>query len=210
MNELHPVSELMDETRFWSIINQSLAAAEAVEARFWATIKQSLTDAEAEREYGYNRQNVQAAALSDALAELDWQEIATFQNRFVQLHWFSYRQDLWCAAYLMCGGCSDDGFDYFRYWLASRGEAVFQAALANPDSLADYPFVTADDDYYEFEDLAYVADGVFTEKFRSDLYEYADFRPEIPEIKFEWSDDDPESMKRICPKLFAKFAEQLL
>ena len=82
--------------------------------------------------------------------------------------------------------------------------------MANPDSLADYPFVTADDDYYEFEDLAYVADGVFTEKFRSDLYEYADFRPEIPEIKFEWSDDDPESMKRICPKLFAKFAEQHL
>lgn len=71
MNELHPVSELMDETRFWSIINQSLAAAEAAEARFWATIKQSLTDAEAEREYGYNRQNAQAAALADALAALD-------------------------------------------------------------------------------------------------------------------------------------------
>lgn len=192
MNNPHPVSNLMDEARFWAIINQSLAVAEAA------------------HEYGDEQQNAQAAALADALAALDWQEIAAFQNRFVQQHWFSYRQDLWCAAYLMCGGCSDDGFDYFRYWLASRGEAVFQAALANPDSLADYPFVTADDDYYEFEDFAYVADGVFAEKFRSDLYEYADFRPEIPEIKFEWSDDDPESMKRICPKLFAKFAEQHL
>ena len=55
-----------------------------------------------------------------------------------------------------------------------------------------------------------MADGVFAEKFRSDLYEYTDFRPEIPEMEFEWSDDDPESMKRICPKLFAKFAEQHL
>ena len=195
MNELHPVSELMNEACFWAIINQSLAVAEA------------------ENDDIAEQQETQFAALKAALLALDWQDIIAFENRFDQLHFASYRQDLWCAAYLMCGGCSDDGFDYFRYWLASRGEAVFQATLANTDSLADYPFVTADDDYYEFEDFAYVADGVFAEKFRSDLYEYADFRPEIPEIpeiKFEWSDDDPESMKRICPKLFAKFAEQHL
>ena len=195
MSRLYPVSDLMDEARFWQIISQSLAVAQA------------------ENDGIAEQQETQFAALKAALLALDWQDIIAFENRFDQRHFASYRQDLWCAAYLMCGGCSDDGFDYFRYWLASRGEAVFQAALANPDSLADYPFVTADDDYYEFEDFAYVADGVFAEKFRSDLYEYADFRPEIPEIpeiKFEWSDDDPESMKRICPKLFAKFAEQHL
>ncbi|MGF6147710.1 Uncharacterised protein [Kingella potus] len=190
MNVFHSVSELMDEARFWQIINQSLAEAEAA------------------HEYGDEQQDAQVAALTDALMALDRQEIAAFENRFYQLHWFSYRQDLWCAAYLMCGGCSDDGFDYFRYWLVSRGEAVFQTALAKPDSLADYPFVTADNDYYEFEAIAAVANDVFAEKFGGELYEYTAFRTEIPQMEFEWSDEDPESMKRICPKLFAKFKEQ--
>jgi hypothetical protein len=51
----------------------------------------------------------------------------------------SYRWDLWGAAYLINGGCSDDGFDYFRGWLLSQGRAIWQATLADPDSLADHP-----------------------------------------------------------------------
>jgi Protein of unknown function (DUF4240) len=50
-----------------------------------------------------------------------------------------YRLALWGAAYLINGGCSDDGFDYFRGWLLSQGHATWQAALADPDSLADHP-----------------------------------------------------------------------
>jgi len=37
---------------------------------------------------------------------------------------------------LINGGCSDDGFFYFRAWLISRGQKVYDAALQNPDSLA--------------------------------------------------------------------------
>lgn len=48
----------------------------------------------------------------------------------------SYRWELWGAAYLINGGCSDDGFDYFRGWLLGQGRATWQAALADPDSLA--------------------------------------------------------------------------
>ena len=36
----------------------------------------------------------------------------------------SYRWDLWGAAYLANGGCSDDGFDYFRGWLIGQGRKV--------------------------------------------------------------------------------------
>jgi Protein of unknown function (DUF4240) len=49
----------------------------------------------------------------------------------------SYDWGLWGAAYVIDGGCSDDGFDYFRAYLISRGRAVFEAAMADPDSLAD-------------------------------------------------------------------------
>ena len=190
MSRLYPVSDLMDEARFWQIISQSLAVAQA------------------ENDDIAEQQETQFAALKAALLALDWQDIIAFENRFDQLHFASYRQDLWCAAYLMCGGCSDDGFDYFRYWLVSRGEAVFQAALANPDSLADYPFVSADSDYYEFEDVGYAAHEAFAEKTGSEMGEYLDNAFTYPEIEFVWSDEAPKSMARICPKLFAEFGEE--
>jgi hypothetical protein len=44
---------------------------------------------------------------------------------------------LWGAAYVIEGGCSDDSFDYFRAYLISRGRAVYERAIADPDSLAD-------------------------------------------------------------------------
>lgn len=44
---------------------------------------------------------------------------------------------LWDAASLLCGGCSDDDFFYFRGWLIAQGKEVYLAALEDPESLAD-------------------------------------------------------------------------
>lgn len=55
----------------------------------------------------------------------------------------SYVARLWAAGYLINGGCSDDGFEYFRGWLITRGREVFERAVADPDSLADLPVVRA-------------------------------------------------------------------
>jgi len=49
--------------------------------------------------------------------------------------------DLWGAAYLINGGCSDDGFDYFRGWLIAQGREVFERTVADPDALAELPVV---------------------------------------------------------------------
>ena len=54
----------------------------------------------------------------------------------------SYRIELWGAAYLLNGGCSDDCFEYFRGWLITQGRAVYEAVLADPDSLADVDNLT--------------------------------------------------------------------
>ncbi len=35
------------------------------------------------------------------------------------------------------GGCSDDGFEYFRGWLIGQGGAYFEAALKDPERAAD-------------------------------------------------------------------------
>ncbi|WP_328926683.1 DUF4240 domain-containing protein [Streptomyces sp. NBC_00190] len=77
-----------------------------------------------------------AAAL---LARLPEAEIAAAQQVLWDLLAESYRSPLWAAAYVINGGCSDDGFDYFRGWLLTQGEAAFEAALADPDSLAAHP-----------------------------------------------------------------------
>lgn len=35
------------------------------------------------------------------------------------------------------GGCSDDGFEYFRGWLIAQGRSYFEAALADPERAAE-------------------------------------------------------------------------
>jgi hypothetical protein len=77
-----------------------------------------------------------ADRLTARLRELGPAGILAFQAVWDQLMDDSYRWDLWGAAYLANGGCSDDGFDYFRGWLIGQGRKVYETVLADPDSLA--------------------------------------------------------------------------
>src|SRR5262249_43197 len=80
----------------------------------------------------------QARLLARSLSSLSVEEIFAFEAIFNRLHAAAYRADLWGAAYLVNGGCSDDGFDYFRAGLIALGRSAYEAALTNPDLLADY------------------------------------------------------------------------
>ncbi|MFD9103805.1 DUF4240 domain-containing protein [Streptomyces virginiae] len=110
----------MDKTTFWQLIDTARAdtAADADEDG----------DAVARR-------------AGELLAARPQAEIAAAQQVLWDLLAESYRSPLWAAAYMINGGCSDDGFDYFRGWLLTQGRTVFEAALADPDSLADHPAV---------------------------------------------------------------------
>ncbi|MEU9127980.1 DUF4240 domain-containing protein [Kitasatospora sp. NPDC048540] len=70
-------------------------------------------------------------------------EILAAQQVFWDLMAESYRTPLWAAAYLLNGGCSDDGFDYFRGWLITQGREAFECAVERPDTLAGLPAVRA-------------------------------------------------------------------
>jgi hypothetical protein len=80
---------------------------------------------------------------SELLARRSPQEITAAQQVLWDLMADSYRNLLWAAAYLLNGGCSDDGFDYFRGWLIAQGRAVFERVVADPDVLAELPDVRA-------------------------------------------------------------------
>lgn len=79
------------------------------EQEFWNIIEQS--------EKGKNLEHI--------LMPLTRQEIIGYVYWWIYFNKISYRQDLWAVAYTVLGGCSDDGFDYFRFWLVARGKEVF-------------------------------------------------------------------------------------
>lgn len=103
--------------------------------------------------------NAQLEILAKKLTALPAEEIVEFDRIFHEMMALSYRWDLWGAAYVLNGGCSDDGFDYFRGWLIAQGEEVFRNALADPESLADVAKPEV-----ECEEMFYVAASAYQAK----------------------------------------------
>src|SRR5690606_17926544 len=75
-------------------------------------------------------------ALTRRLTAMPEKEILSFGRHFEELVGAAYSWKLWGAAHLINGGCSDDGFEYFRHWLLLQGQTVYEAALRDPDGLA--------------------------------------------------------------------------
>jgi Protein of unknown function (DUF4240) len=76
----------------------------------------------------------------------------------------AYSWDLWGAAYVVNGGGSDDGFEYFCCWLVSRGREVYESALADSDGLAQLVVRPGANGPWEFEGINSVAQQVFEKK----------------------------------------------
>ncbi|MFI6469240.1 DUF4240 domain-containing protein [Streptomyces sp. NPDC050516] len=100
-----------------------------------AELWQLIEDARAQVPHGGDAEAV-AARASALLAERPAGEIRAAQQVLWDLMARSYTAPLWAAAYTVNGGCSDDGFDYFRGWLIAQGREAYEAAVADPDSLA--------------------------------------------------------------------------
>ncbi|MFE0579514.1 MULTISPECIES: DUF4240 domain-containing protein [unclassified Streptomyces] len=109
---------------------------------FWQLIETARADAAAAPTAGTGEaESAVARRAAELLAARPQAEVAAAQQVLWDLLAESYRSPLWAAAYMINGGCSDDGFDYFRGWLLTQGRAVFDAAVADPDSLAEHPAV---------------------------------------------------------------------
>jgi hypothetical protein len=143
------------------------------------------------------------------LAKLPVEEILDFGNWWWIVRCEAYSWNLWGAAYIINGGCSDDGFDYFRNWLVLQGRDVFQKAVTNPDSLADV--VDPDESDVEVEgEPATAAWFLATGRKRTDKnYEllwaaekarHGESRS-LPDLGDGWDFDDAEEMKKRYPRL---------
>jgi len=164
-----------------------------------------------------------AGYLSEKLADMDISDVLRWQQIFSTYLKMSYKNKLWAAAYVINGGCSDDGFDYFRCWLIAQGKDVFLGALADPDSLTK---VDVEMEGAEYEEMFSVSKNAYLKKLGKKLgmsqpdsdkfcvayEEHAsredepqDLAADIhfpPDIDLEWEEDDLES---VVPALCAKF-----
>jgi len=138
--------------------------------------------------------------LIESLEKCSPEELIGFQERFDFHHCRSYTWDLWGAGYIINGGCSDDGFDYFRGWLIAQGKDVFERSLNDPDTLAD----VAKSDFAECEELLYVAWHVYEQKTGDEM---PSNDHQLPELGESWDFDDDDEMKKRYPRLFATFCE---
>ncbi|WP_079185073.1 DUF4240 domain-containing protein [Streptomyces uncialis] len=143
----------MDKTEFWDLVGRARAdvAARAVPATGGGSAPGSGSrpgdgsgagsgsGARADGEGGgAGRPDTRAVAdrVAELLAERPAEHISAAQQVLWDLMAESYRAPLWAAAYTVNGGCSDDGFDYFRAWLIGQGREVFERVVADPDALA--------------------------------------------------------------------------
>jgi hypothetical protein len=163
------------------------------EKEFWQLIKVVKNEAGA---------NVDSrpAVLQRNLSNLKSEEIQRFQMRYEALLLEANSWSLWGAASIMNGGCSDDGFKYFRDWLISEGDSAFREALLNPDSLASF----ARRDYFELELFGYAALRAFSAKGVGELER--DFSVEYAVTKGrEWAESElPGLFPRLAEKYVAK------
>ncbi|MBZ9597405.1 DUF4240 domain-containing protein [Streptomyces yangpuensis] len=100
---------------------------------FWGVVEAARSAVTADRPF--------AEALTTELASRSRADILRYQERFDDVHAAVYRWDVWAAAYVIGGGCSDDSFMDFRAGLVALGRDWYEKAAACPDSLAGHPAV---------------------------------------------------------------------
>ena len=145
------------------------------------------------------------------LSTMTVDDIFGFDYRLDKFLEQSYGSDLWAAAFIICGGCSDDSFDYFRAWLISKGRSVFERTIENPDSLIEFFSDIDNSDFPENEEILYAALDAYEEVTgKDDFYDVLDTFDDdfsILEIELTWDEDDPKTLEAVCPELFERYYE---
>src|SRR4030095_9799373 len=112
---------------FWSIVEKVHAASE-------------------------NDMDKKCELLEAELRRLPLEEVRAFHAQFYECQDRAYNWELWAAAYIIGGGCSDDKFSDFRSTLISMGRQTYERTVVDPQSLAemDYDATSARCEGYQY------------------------------------------------------------
>lgn len=172
----------MDSAAFWTIIDEAAKKSKGDEDKF-------------------------LSVAGKKLKTLGPDGIVGFQSELRRQLKRLYTWDVWGAAYLWMGGCSDDGFEYFRLWLIAQGKDAVEKVLKSPDDLAT---LNVDDpEECEFESLLYLASEIYEEVADGEMPEGDDEMPvsddgALPEpAGKEFDFDNDAKMAKKYPKIAA-------
>lgn len=170
---------------------------------FWRTIDRTRPDRP--------DPGLHAAAVISALVESGIEDTLRFAAAFDEAIDGLYSWDLWGAAYLSFGACSDDAFEYLRAWLIGAGERVWTLARNDPERLFIQLLNGADDPdarwealrIHEGESLLYAA-GTAHERLTGEwLPARTSPRPDEPAGE-EWAEDE---LAELYPDLLSVLPE---
>ena len=177
----------MNESDFWKLIERSREAA-----------TRGGLDGSQER---------QVARLEKLLDPLPAEEIIEFRNFLYRFMDRAFTWDLLAVSTIIGQGCSDDYFDYFRAWLVSMGQEVYERVLKDPEAVDEVRKMPGVEDIF-FELITYVPGRVYEEK--------TGRRPPVPPSTDElgggellgtpWSTD--AELRDRFPRLFEKYADR--
>jgi Protein of unknown function (DUF4240) len=159
------------------------------ESLFWELID----EAKSKSKFAAERPSTLGAILECFSAKAIKEWALLFRQKMNQ----AYRWDIWGVAYIIGGGCSDDGFEYFRALLISEGERIYTAIVNNPDSiteLIEHPI--------ELESMLYVAADAYQKRANKPLTLKAITAPAEPVGK-KWADAD---LPTLFPKTYEKYS----
>ncbi|MFJ4109192.1 DUF4240 domain-containing protein [Oerskovia enterophila] len=151
-------------------------------------------------------------------------EILAFAAVADEMSAAAYAWPVWGAAYLIEGGCSDDGFMDFRDGLVLAGRDVFTRTVADPDSLAEHPVVLGmgggGSGWFGYESLGSLVGEAWTRTTGRDDEEYYAAREAASSSRDgedseessssdpsgeSWDFDDEDENRRRLPRLASLF-----
>ena len=165
--------------------------------RFWALVEHAREDGEGCRRV--------AGRLTDTLMTLPPSAVEEFAHQLSLRMAESYRWDLWAVAYVANGGASDDGFDYFRGWLLTRGRARFESALRDPPTAvlgASRPVAFMP---FECEEILSVGHDAYRKVARASLPKSTAVPWPNPPLGKPWTE---ETIEQVYPGLTARVKRQ--
>ncbi|MFC3095897.1 DUF4240 domain-containing protein [Alteromonas sediminis] len=138
--------------------------------------------------------------LREQLLKLTAAQVSQFEYTYRKMLVEAYTWDLWGAADVIHGGCSDDGFDYYCDFLISEGQIVFEQALKKPDSIASLKDLGEGG----LESYRYVADEVYKELTGRELEVIIDSQTSRPQDPLGEQWDSEDELEERYPDLYKK------
>jgi Protein of unknown function (DUF4240) len=169
---------------------------------FWAVIDRATADR-------LDSPDEVAKRAAEQLGTTEPEEIVAWHRHLGKVMAASGTEDLWAAAYLINGGCSEEGFDAFRGWLIAHGRSAVARAVADPDWLAELPEVSAaalTGAVFEAEEVLSIGVEAYALTTGGELPAYS-APPTRPDPAQLWDFDDEDEMRRRLPRLSALFLE---